>query len=124
MLDILFVITTLSLGAIFMSGPYLSFRTIKEDPFNKRMAMLRSLPIPVSVLSLSRMIMMLITLIVTSAEKKRTRPVSKIMAQGKQLGLSAYELRSIFNEVLEQHYDKEKMGDDDDDLRINDKEFD
>jgi len=66
LLDFLFVIITLSLSANFMSGPYLSLRAIKEDPFSKRMAMLRTLPIPVPVLSLSRTLMMLMTLLVMS----------------------------------------------------------
>ncbi|RXT07159.1 hypothetical protein [Ammoniphilus sp. CFH 90114] len=66
LLDIIFVNITVYLGTIFISGPYLSFRAIKEDPFSKRMAMLRSLPIPVPVLSLSRTLMMLITLVVMS----------------------------------------------------------
>jgi hypothetical protein len=60
--DIMFVLITPALGAIFMSGPYLTFRTMKEDPFSKRMAFFRSLPIPVNVLSLSRTMIMLITL--------------------------------------------------------------
>ncbi|WP_168413135.1 hypothetical protein [Bacillus salacetis] len=60
-MDIIFVLVTPSLSAIFMSGPYLSLKAVKEDPFSKRMAYLRSLPIPVNVLSLSRTIMMLMT---------------------------------------------------------------
>lgn len=67
LLDVIFFIFTVSLSANFMSGPYLSFRAIKEDPFSKRMAMLRTLPIPVPVLSLSRILMMLMTLLVLSS---------------------------------------------------------
>ncbi|MCT8136737.1 hypothetical protein H1D32_02595 [Anaerobacillus sp. CMMVII] len=66
LLDIMFVAITPSLAAIFMSGPYLSFRTVTEDPFNKRMALLRSLPIPLKTLALSRTLMMLLTLLVMS----------------------------------------------------------
>lgn len=66
LLDILFVLFTISLGANFMSGPYLSLRAIKEDPFSKRMAMLRTLPIPVPVLALSRTLMMFMILLVMS----------------------------------------------------------
>ncbi|WP_456274794.1 hypothetical protein [Bacillus sp. AK031] len=65
-IDFVFVLITPGLAAIFMSGPYLSFRSMKEDPFSKRMAFLRSLPIPVHVLSLSRTIMMIITLFILS----------------------------------------------------------
>ncbi|WP_102347682.1 hypothetical protein [Bacillus sp. Marseille-P3661] len=66
LLDVVFVVMTISLGAIYMSGPYLSFKTIKEDPYSRRMALLRSLPIPLPVLSLSRTIVMVVTLVVLS----------------------------------------------------------
>lgn len=65
-IDFVFVLVTPSLAAIFMSGPYLSFRAIKEDPFSKRMAFYRSLPIPIKILALSRTIIMLITLTLLS----------------------------------------------------------
>ncbi|KHF38534.1 hypothetical protein [Halalkalibacter okhensis] len=65
-LDIFFVAIVPSLAAIFMSGPYLSFQTIKDDPFTKRMAFLRTLPIPVTVIALSKTLMMLITLLIMS----------------------------------------------------------
>ncbi|WP_332632060.1 hypothetical protein [Halalkalibacter flavus] len=65
-LDIFFVAILPSLAAIFMSGPYLSFQTIKDDPFTKRMAFLRTLPIPVELLALSRTLLMLITLFMMS----------------------------------------------------------
>lgn len=49
-----------------MSKPYLSYRAAKENPYTKRLALLRSLPIPVSVLSLSRTIFMIMTLMTMS----------------------------------------------------------
>lgn len=64
--DILFIFATPSFGALFISGPYLSYRTIKDDPFTKRMAFFRSLPIPVHVLANSRTIIMLIILAILS----------------------------------------------------------
>ncbi|TCT23407.1 hypothetical protein EDD68_107121 [Melghiribacillus thermohalophilus] len=54
-------------GTFFMARPYLSYRNAKENPYGRRMAVLRSLPIPVSVLSLSRMILMVTTLLIMSA---------------------------------------------------------
>ncbi|GAE25342.1 hypothetical protein JCM9140_1332 [Halalkalibacter wakoensis JCM 9140] len=65
-IDAFFIGMTPSLAAIFMSGPYLSWRTIKEDPFTKRIALFRSLPISVAVLALSRTIMMLGTWLLMS----------------------------------------------------------
>ncbi|MBD8069829.1 ABC-2 transporter permease [Bacillus sp. PS06] len=66
LLDVIFIATSPAFGAVFMSMPYLSFQTIKEDPFSKRMAFLRTLPIPVPILALSRMVFMMITLVVIS----------------------------------------------------------
>lgn len=63
-MDFMFFILTPSLAAIFMSKPYLSFRTIKEDPFSKIMAFYRALPIPVKVISLSRTFIMLVTVFI------------------------------------------------------------
>ncbi|MDL4842081.1 hypothetical protein [Aquibacillus rhizosphaerae] len=60
-LDLIFLLITPSFAAIFMSSPYLTFRTIKEDPFSKRMALFRALPISIKTLALSRIIIMLIT---------------------------------------------------------------
>ena len=65
-IDILFVLVTPALAAIFMASPYLSYRAIKEDPFSKRMAFYRSLPIPVEALALSRMMVMVVTLLMLS----------------------------------------------------------
>lgn len=62
LIDIMFVAMTPCLGAIFMSRPYLNFETVKEDPFSKRMAFYRTLPIPVATLGLSRTLFSLITL--------------------------------------------------------------
>lgn len=67
LLDMMFIGLTPAFASIFMSGPYLSFQTIKDDTYSKRMALFRSLPIPVSVLSLSRTIVMLITLLIMSS---------------------------------------------------------
>lgn len=66
LLDILFVAMTPSLAAIYISKPYLNIQAVKDDPFSKRMAFLRSLPISVSVLALSRTLIMLTTLLVMS----------------------------------------------------------
>ncbi|RKQ28127.1 hypothetical protein [Oceanobacillus halophilus] len=66
LLDLIFIGITPSFAAIYMSKPYLSFQTIKDDTFTKRMALLRSLPIPVKVLSASRTIVMLMTLSILS----------------------------------------------------------
>lgn len=65
-LDAIFMVLMVSSGILFISTPYLSFRTIKEDPFSKRMALYRSLPIPLDVLSRSRMLMMIVILLVFS----------------------------------------------------------
>lgn len=65
-LDLIFIGITPSFAALFMSSPYLSVRTIKEDPFGKRMEVYRSLPIPIEVLSKSRILLMFATLFVMS----------------------------------------------------------
>ncbi|APH04980.1 hypothetical protein [Bacillus weihaiensis] len=65
-IDLLFMIITPSLAAIFMSKPYISFSTIKEDPYSKRMAIYRSLPISINTLALSRTIVMIFTLVLLS----------------------------------------------------------
>ncbi|MBU9723841.1 MULTISPECIES: hypothetical protein [Bacillaceae] len=65
-LDFLFIGLTPTFGAIFFAKPYLTFRTIKEDPYGKRMAFFRALPIPVKTLALSRTIIMLTTLVTLS----------------------------------------------------------
>ncbi|MGO4886600.1 hypothetical protein ACJ2A9_02490 [Anaerobacillus sp. MEB173] len=66
LLDIIFLVLTPSFAAIFMSRPYLNFQTVKDDPFSKRMALLRSLPIPIPTLSLSRILLMVGTLLMMS----------------------------------------------------------
>lgn len=66
LLDFIFIGLAPSFAALFMSKPYLSYRVAKHDPYGKRMAVLRSLPIPVSVLALSRTILMLSTLFLMS----------------------------------------------------------
>lgn len=66
-LDLVFIIITISFAAIFMSSPYLNYRTIKDDPFSKRMAFLRSLPISVPILAFSRTLVMLITLLIMTS---------------------------------------------------------
>lgn len=65
-LDFIFIGMAPSFATIFMSRPYLSYRVAKHDPFGKRMAVLRTLPIPVSVLALSRTVLMLSTLFLMS----------------------------------------------------------
>ncbi|WP_096200199.1 hypothetical protein [Bacillus sp. FJAT-45350] len=66
LLDIIFLVLTPSFAAVYMSRPYLNIQTIKDDPFSKRMALFRSLPIPVTTLSLSRTLLMVVTLIIMS----------------------------------------------------------
>jgi len=65
-LDLFFIGAAPAFATLFMSKPYLSFKAAKNDPYGKRMAVLRSLPIPVSVLALSRTFLMLSTLAVMS----------------------------------------------------------
>jgi hypothetical protein len=65
-LDIIFGVLTPWLTTIFLSSPYLSFKTMKEDPFGKRMALYRTLPISTKLLARSRMVLMLTTLITLS----------------------------------------------------------
>lgn len=67
LLDIIFIVLTPSFAAIFMSRPYLNFQAIKDDPYSKRMALFRSLPIPLKTLSLSRTLIMVVTLIIMSS---------------------------------------------------------
>ncbi|MFA9455322.1 hypothetical protein ACERJO_00940 [Halalkalibacter sp. AB-rgal2] len=64
--DLIFLGILPSFSALFMSGPYLTFRTIKEDPFGKRIGFYRALPIPISVIALSRIVFMLLTLLTMS----------------------------------------------------------
>ncbi|SFL93347.1 hypothetical protein SAMN04487943_105151 [Gracilibacillus orientalis] len=66
-IDIIFLGLTPSFSTLFMWGPYLSFRTIKEDPFGKRLAVYRSLPISTNVLTASRILVMLSIFVLLSA---------------------------------------------------------
>jgi hypothetical protein len=66
MLDLFFVGVAPSFATLFMAKPYLSLQNAKQNPYGKRMAVLRSLPVPVSVLSLSRIILMVSTLVIMS----------------------------------------------------------
>lgn len=66
LLDLVFVGMAPAFTTLFMSKAYLSFKAAKQDPYGKRMAFLQSLPIPVSVLALSRTILMLSTLVIMS----------------------------------------------------------
>lgn len=65
-LDLFFVGVAPSFATFFMAKPYLSLQNAKQNPYGKRMAVLRSLPVPVSVLSLSRIILMISTLVIMS----------------------------------------------------------
>ena len=65
-LDFMFIGLAPSFATLSMAKPYTSYRAAKLDPYGKRMAVLRSLPIPVSVLALSRTLFMLCTLIIMS----------------------------------------------------------
>src|SRR5690625_6095141 len=53
-LDLLIIGVAPAFGTIYMAKPYLSYKTAVEETYTKRMAVLRSLPISVSVLALSR----------------------------------------------------------------------
>ncbi len=64
--DILFVFLSPCLSIVFLSSPYLSLKTLKEDPFGKRIALFRTMPVPIKVLTKSRMLLMLITLLILS----------------------------------------------------------
>lgn len=66
LVDFIFIGLAPAFASVFMSQPYMSYHTIKDDPLTKRMALLRALPIPVSVIALSRTIFMLVTLVVMS----------------------------------------------------------
>lgn len=63
LLDLFFLGIVPAFGALFISGPYLRFSTIKEDPFSRRTAYYRTMPIPVQVIARSRTLLMLITLV-------------------------------------------------------------
>ncbi|WP_071392640.1 hypothetical protein [Bacillus tuaregi] len=65
-LDLFFIGIAPSLATFFMAKPYLSFQNARQNPYGKRMAVLRSLPVPASVLSLSRILLMLSTLVIMS----------------------------------------------------------
>lgn len=66
-LDLLFLGVTPSFAALFMSKPYLSFSTLSEDPFTKRMAAYRVMPISLEVISKSRIIFTLMVLAFVSS---------------------------------------------------------
>lgn len=66
LLDVIFLGLTPSLATLFISKPYLSFSTISDDPFTKRIAFFRLLPIPIEVLSRSRMIFTMLLLVMMS----------------------------------------------------------
>ncbi|MGN8647244.1 hypothetical protein ACTNEO_14990 [Gracilibacillus sp. HCP3S3_G5_1] len=57
--DFIFLGLTPSFSALFMWGPYISFRTMKEDPFSKRLAVYRILPVSTKTLTASRIFFML-----------------------------------------------------------------
>lgn len=61
-LDLIFLGITPSFAAVFMSKPYTQFQTMKNDPFGKRLAMYRSLPISIDILTGSRILFMLLIL--------------------------------------------------------------
>lgn len=64
--DLLFIGMAPSFATLFMSKPYLSYKEAKQNPYAKRMAVLRTLPISVSVLAFSRILFMLMTLVIMS----------------------------------------------------------
>lgn len=66
LLDFIFIAMAPSFATLFLSKPYISYQVAKGDPYGKRMAVLRSLPIPVSVLALSRTILVLSNIVVMS----------------------------------------------------------
>ncbi|SET53670.1 hypothetical protein SAMN05421676_105225 [Salinibacillus kushneri] len=65
-IDFILIGTAPAFSTLFMSKPYLSYNSAKHNPYVKRMAVLRSLPIRLSVLALSRTIFMLMTLLTMS----------------------------------------------------------
>lgn len=65
-LDLIFLGITPTFAAVFMSKHYLQFQTMKSDPFGKRLAMYRSMPISIDILTLSRILFMLIILFINS----------------------------------------------------------
>ncbi|WP_018932183.1 hypothetical protein [Gracilibacillus lacisalsi] len=67
LIDAIFLGFTPCLSALFMWGPYVSLRAIKEDPFGKRLAVYRSLPVSTEVLTLSRILFMLVIFVLFSA---------------------------------------------------------
>ncbi|GAA0492305.1 hypothetical protein GCM10008986_18260 [Salinibacillus aidingensis] len=66
LLDFMIIGTAPAFSSLFMSKPYLSYKSAKENPYLKRMAALRTLPITLSVLTLSRTIFMILTLLTMS----------------------------------------------------------
>lgn len=93
-LDMYFLGITPSLSALFMSGPYLSLRTIKEDPFGRRMAFLRSLPIPILVLVRSRMLIMLATFL----------PLTLVFYSSIYLSLSLFKPDAVYLSTFLDHF--------------------
>ncbi|WP_068677576.1 hypothetical protein [Oceanobacillus sp. Castelsardo] len=66
LLDFFLIGLAPAFATLSMAKPYMSYRVAKHGPYGKRMAVLRSLPISVSVLALSRTLFMLCTLIIMS----------------------------------------------------------
>jgi MFS family permease len=64
--DFVFIFCISSLGSLFVSKEYTSWGTIREEPFLKRQAFFRSLPIPLKVLARGRMLFTLIVLLIMS----------------------------------------------------------
>ncbi|HLU23537.1 MAG TPA: hypothetical protein VKZ77_13815 [Bacillaceae bacterium] len=62
MLDFIIIGVAPGFGAIYMAKPYLSYKAAVEEPYGKRMAVLRSLPISISAIALSRTLVMLVIL--------------------------------------------------------------
>lgn len=65
-IDVFFIAFSFAFATLYMSKPYLSFNTIKEDTFSKRIAFYRLLPIPIQTLALSKTLVMLFTLVLMS----------------------------------------------------------
>lgn len=79
-LDVIFLGLTPSFAALLVSTPYLRLRTIWEDPFTKRMAFYRSLPIPLNVLAMSRTMLTLMVFIIMLTVFYTTMYVSLVLS--------------------------------------------
>ncbi|QHS21743.1 hypothetical protein GWK91_01745 [Virgibacillus sp. MSP4-1] len=64
--DFMIIGTAPAFSSLFMSKPYLSYKSARKNPYLKQMAVLRTLPITLSALALSRILFMILTLLTMS----------------------------------------------------------